>query len=208
MKDPITKLRDQILLAALPKISENGWNWAVIEEAARQVKFQDDIKSSLFPNGLPDVVAYFSEHIDQQMLSELNKIPAGSLRTKDKIRVAILKRYEILTPYRQAVQSSMAFWAMPNHVLQGQRVLWRSSDRMWTWAGDTATDYNRQTKRAILSSILMATTMVWIGDESDNNLITQAFLDRRLENVMEFGRTIGTIKKIVPNLFRQAQNKT
>jgi hypothetical protein len=53
----------------------------------------------------------------------------------------------------------------------------------------------------------MGTNMVWIGDESEGNIITQAFLDRRLENVMEFGRTIGTIKKIVPNLFRQANQR-
>ena len=205
MRPNIPAFRDHVLLAALPDVAENGWRWASLEKAAQSCDLQDDMHSSLFPNGLVDAVAHFSDYIDRAMLKKLENIPTSSLRSKDKVRAAILARYDILTPYKEATKATLAFWAMPNHVIQGQRVLWRSADRIWTWAGDTATDYNRQTKRALLSSILMGTNMVWIGDDSENNIVTQAFLDRRLENIMEFGRTIGTIKKVVPNLFRQAK---
>jgi ubiquinone biosynthesis protein COQ9 len=207
MKDPISTLRDQILLATIPHVEEAGWTWGIVEKAAAECKAQDEIKSGLFPNGIVDVVAHFSDYADRQMIEKLSKLPISTLRSKDKVRLAILSRNEILENKKNIVKASMAFWALPSHVIQGQRVLWRTSDCIWNWAGDTATDYNRQTKRALLSSILMGTNMVWIGDESEGNIITQAFLDRRLENVMEFGRTIGTIKKIVPNLFRQANQR-
>lgn len=207
MKDPVTLLRDQILLAALPYVEESGWTWAVVEKAAAECKAQDDVQSGLFPNGITDVVAHFSDYADRLMIEKLSKLPIVTLRSKDKVRLAILSRNEILENKKAIVKATMAFWAMPSRVIQGQRVLWRTSDIIWNWAGDTATDYNRQTKRALLASILMGTNMVWIGDESEGHIITQAFLDRRLENVMEFGRTIGTIKKIVPNLFRQANQR-
>lgn len=207
MRDPISTLRDQILLAAIPYVEESGWTWGIVEKAAADCKAQDDLKLGLFPNGMVDVVAHFSDYADYHMMEKLSKLPIDTLRSKDKVRLAVLTRNEILENQKNIVKAAMAFWAVPSHVIQGQRVLWRTSDCIWNWAGDTATDYNRQTKRALLSSILMGTNMVWIGDESEGNIITQAFLDRRLENVMEFGRTIGTIKKIVPNLFRQASQR-
>lgn len=207
MRDPISTLRDQILLAAIPYVEESGWTWGIVEKAAADCKAQDDLKLGLFPNGMVDVVAHFSDYADYHMMQKLSKLPIDTLRSKDKVRLAVLTRNEILENQKEIVKAAMAFWAVPSHVIQGQRVLWRTSDCIWNWAGDTATDYNRQTKRALLSSILMGTNMVWIGDESEGNIITQAFLDRRLENVMEFGRTIGTIKKIVPNLFRQASQR-
>lgn len=207
MKDQISTLRDQILLAAIPYVEESGWTWGIVEKAASDCKAQDEVKAGLFPNGIVDVVAHFSDYADRQMMAKLEKLPTSTLRSKDKVRLAILSRNEILENHKNIVKAAMAFWAVPSHVIQGQRVLWRTSDCIWSWAGDTATDYNRQTKRALLASIMMGTNMVWIGDESEGNIITQAFLDRRLENVMEFGRTIGTIKKIVPNLFRQANQR-
>lgn len=205
MTNSISLLRDKILLAALPMVETHGWTWKVVMDAAAACKIQDGMEASIFPNGLVDAVAHFSDFADREMMKKLGKIPSDSLRSKDKIRVAVMTRYNILENYRNAVKATSAFWAIPTHVIQGQRVLWRTSDRIWTWAGDTATDYNRQTKRAILSSIIMGTTMVWIGDETQDKVVTQAFLDRRLENVMEIGRTIGTMKKVVPNIFRQAK---
>jgi ubiquinone biosynthesis protein COQ9 len=36
----------------------------------------------------------------------------------------------------------------------GARLLWDSADSIWRWAGDTATDENHYSKRAILSGVL------------------------------------------------------
>lgn len=205
MSDHVTLLRDRILKATLPYIQKSGWSWRAVEHAIADCKIQDHIGKSIFPNGIVDVVAHFSDWADREMFKKLEHAPLGSMRSKDKVRAAVLARYKVLTPYKEEVKAALAFWALPNHVMQGQRVLWRSADRIWNWAGDTATDYTKQTKRMTLSSIIMATCMVWIDDQSSENLVTETFLDRRLENVMEFGKAIGTMKRVVPNLFRQAQ---
>lgn len=206
MPHNIAKLRDDVVQCAIQMVEESGaWSWPVITRAMEKCVIQDKLKESLFPNGIIDAVAHFSDMVDRQMMAKLSKVPVYGLRSKDKIRLAILTRYNIMNNCKNATKQAMAFWAVPTHVIQGQRVVWRTADSIWNWAGDTATDYNRQTKRALLTSILVGTTMVWLTDESDDQIITQAFLDRRLENVMAFGNTMGTIKKIIPNLFRQVQ---
>jgi ubiquinone biosynthesis protein COQ9 len=56
---------------------------------------------------------------------------------------------------------------------------WHSADLMWRLAGDTATDYNHYTKRAILMGIYSATLAVFVEDQSEGKAETRAFLDRR-----------------------------
>ena len=61
---------------------------------------------------------------------------------------------------------------------------------MWRLAGDTATDYNHYTKRAILGAIYAATLKVFASDTSEDAVgpkaETRAFLDRRIEGIMRF----------------------
>ena len=57
---------------------------------------------------------------------------------------------------------------------------------MWRLAGDTATDYNHYTKRAILAGIYAATLAVFVDDESEGKAVTRAFLDRRIDGVVKF----------------------
>ncbi len=199
-----TTLRDRVIKYALPLVSEHGWHWSVIEEGANKAGVQSDIVQSLFPAGVSDAVAHFSDYMDRTMLTALRNVPYDALRVRDRIRTAVVTRLTCYKDHKEVVRHTIAFWALPVHVIQGQRVLWRSSDRIWNWAGDTATDYTKQTKRASLASILLGTTMVWITDESQDNLLTTTFLDRRIQNVMEIGRAIGTMKAVIPNLFRQA----
>lgn len=201
----MTGLRDNLLEAVLPHVPEQGWHWSVVEQAARGAAMQDDFVRTIFPGGMVDVLAHFADYNDRLMMDSLKKAPKDGMRSKDKVRAAILARFGVLEPNREALRRGVAFWALPSHTIQSQRVLWRTADRIWTWAGDTATDYSRHTKRAMLSSILVGTTMVWINDESEDIMVTQAFLDRRLENAMEIGKTIGTMKQVVPNLFRQTR---
>ena len=44
---------------------------------------------------------------------------------------------------------------------------------------------NWYTKRATLSGVYSATVLFWLGDSSEGHQDTWAFLDRRIENVMQ-----------------------
>ena len=78
---------------------------------------------------------------------------------------------------------------MPQNLAAAARLAWRSADVMWRAAGDTATDYNHYTKRAILAGVYGATVQVFLDDESDGFAETRAFLARRIEGIMRFEKT-------------------
>ena len=73
---------------------------------------------------------------------------------------------------------------------------WRSASRNWahntvmtsSWTDvrDSSADVNWYTKRLTLSSVYSATVLYWLGDNSPNHQDTWTFLDRRIENVMQF----------------------
>ena len=57
---------------------------------------------------------------------------------------------------------------------------------MWRLAGDTASDFNHYTKRMTLSAVYASLLAVFVNDESENFADSRAFLDRRIDNVMQF----------------------
>ena len=57
---------------------------------------------------------------------------------------------------------------------------------MWRVAGDTATDFNHYSKRALLVGVYGSTSLVFLDDESAGLADTRAFLDRRIDDVMRF----------------------
>ncbi|PZP56541.1 MAG: COQ9 family protein [Micavibrio aeruginosavorus] len=202
----LQSIKDKILLAMISDVSSKGWSWEAAQEAALTEGFQDGMCKAVFPEGLSDVVAHFSDIVDREMMKQLENKNTEKMRVRERIGAAILTRFDVLESMgaRSATKAAMSFWAFPTRVLQGQRVLWRSADRIWKWAGDTAQDYNRYTKRGLLSSLMMGTTLVWMDDRSPGGEVTKAFLERRIENIMEIGRTIGTIGQKVPDMATKA----
>ncbi len=75
---------------------------------------------------------------------------------------------------------------MPQNAAAGIRLGWRAADVMWRLAGDTATDFNHYSKRAILGGVYGATITVFLDDESEGWAETRAFLARRIDGIMRF----------------------
>lgn len=190
--DPI---RDSILEHALPHIAFDGWTWDVALAAAESAGYDKAMARAVFPGALPDFVGHLSFWADQSMLAALRGTDPGALRVRDRIRLCVLTRLDILAPHKEAVRRAMTYWSVPTRSLMAARLLWRSADAMWIWAGDTATDYNHYTKRSLLSGVISTTTLAWLNDDSGENPTIEEFVDRRIENVMQFGKLVGRIKK-------------
>jgi ubiquinone biosynthesis protein COQ9 len=62
--------------------------------------------------------------------------------------------------HEEALRRALAIQAMPQNLARTLTIGWHSADLMWRLAGDTATDYNHYTKRAILMGIYSATLAV------------------------------------------------
>jgi ubiquinone biosynthesis protein COQ9 len=80
----------------------------------------------------------------------------------------------------------MSLFALPHYAPEGTRLVWETCDAIWNALGDTSRDVNWYTKRATLSGVFVSTVLFWLGDESSDFTETKDFLERRIENVMQF----------------------
>jgi ubiquinone biosynthesis protein COQ9 len=131
----------------------------------------------------------------------------GDAAMVERIREADLWRDEVSRPDRpcraaaagdrgadkEAVRRGTTLFALPNHAAEGARAVWETADAIWTRSAIRPTTYNWYTKRATLSGVYSATVLYWLGDQSEGAPATWAFLDRRIEDVMQ----IETLKKQV-----------
>lgn len=196
--------KDDIILAALPHATFDGWSKETLVLACNDIGLDPLLADALFPRGPVDAVDHFSDLADRRMLEKLASVDAASLKVRERVKTAVEARLEFLAPHKQALRAALGFWAMPQRGPRAAKAVWRTADRIWIWAGDTATDYNRYTKRGLLTGVIGSTTMFWLGDTSAGASATSAFLARRIEQVMTVGKAIGGLKARI-NPFAKAQ---
>ena len=92
----------------------------------------------------------------------------------------------------------MAARLLPTNVATAGAALWRSVDLMWAMAGDRAVDSSYYTKRSLLLAVWTTTFFYWLEDHSVGLRNSWAFLERRIDNVMQ----IGKIRSQVEGLFK------
>ena len=86
---------------------------------------------------------------------------------RDRVTVAVRARLELLAPHREACRRLMSFLALPPNAGLAASSTWKTVNAMWYAAGDTSTDFNFYTKRALLASVYASTVLYWLGDESE-----------------------------------------
>ena len=139
-----------------------------------------------FKDGPMDMVQGWVAAIDARMEAHFADGRLDTMKIREKIRALVWFRLEAVAGLEESLRRALAIQAMPLNAPKALKLGWSSADKMWRLAGDTATDYNHYTKRAILAGIYAATLAVWVDDESGDKADTAAFLDRRIEGVMKF----------------------
>lgn len=179
-------LQNKILDAALPSIPFDGWTDGVLERAAVAAGLTAfDVKRA-FPGGVVDAVNWFSARADAAMVETLRRdYDLTAMKIRERIATAVMVRLRAHVGEREAVRRALGIYAMPWHAADGLKALYATVDAMWREAGDTSTDYNFYTKRLLLSKVYTTTLYVWLDDTRDDLAETEAFLHRRIENVMQ-----------------------
>lgn len=182
---------DELRLALAPAIAEaavfDGWSDAALEAAADRVGADRDVARLAFKDrGAFGMIAAWIDTIDLAMEIALPQEKLAQMKIRERIRSLVQFRLDAVDGREEALRRALAIMAMPQNAAKALKTGWHSADIMWRLAGDTATDYNHYTKRAILSSIYAATLAVYVDDESEGKAETRAFLDRRIEGVMTF----------------------
>lgn len=187
---PLAQLRPRLVAAMLPDVPFDGWSAAARNAAADQEGIDRDIAAMALPDAAAMIDAYI-ERADALMADAM--ATAHNMKVRDRIRHALRSRFEAAAGHEEAIRRALAILAQPPHAGLSARTLWRTADAIWRAAGDTATDYNHYTKRAILSAVYSATLLYWLDDDSEDKAATWAFIDRRIDGVMQFEKVKGRV---------------
>lgn len=118
------------------------------------------------------------------MLEKLAQADLEDMKFRDRVAAAVRFRLEAVED-KEVVRRGTTLFALPMYAADGAAAIWGTADAIWTALGDTSEDVNWYTKRATLSGVYSATVLYWLGDTSEDHAETWAFLDRRIENVMQ-----------------------
>ena len=188
-------LKAAVLDAALKQAPFDGFTDAVLDRAGQEAGVDKVALARLFPEGPLSLVEAFSHRADDAMEAALVKKNLAALKIRERIKAAVWARIDALRDHKEAARRAGAFLTLPPHAATGVKLLYRTVDRMWRAVGDTSTDFNFYTKRAILSGVYSATLMRWFTDQSGDEAETRVFLDARIENVMQFEKFKAQVKE-------------
>ncbi len=180
-RDWATETEQALLDQVLTLAPAQGWTWPMVHAAGRAIGLTAPETELLVPHGPADLAALLSRRHDARALAALPDPKA--LKIRARIRAAVEARLAAAALDEPAVRRWAGWLALPLHMPQALKLVWESADGLWRWAGDTATDENHYSKRAILAGILVSALAIRLqSGEAD----AMAFVDARIENVMAF----------------------
>ena len=190
MADPLEMTLDELRDALAPLVPKHaafdGWSNDALAMAAEELGVPADRARLAFPGGQAQMIGAWFDWVDRAMLAAFPAERIAALKIRERIRELVLFRLEAMAPQREALRRALAILAMPQNAPDAARLAWRAADRIWRVAGDTATDFNHYSKRAILIGVYGSTTLVFLDDDGPDLAETRAFLNRRIDDVMRF----------------------
>lgn len=176
--------KDALMDAILPHVAFDGWSPASFDMAVADLGMDATVAHAVCPRGAPDLAEAFHKRGDALMLERFAAADLADMRYRDKISALVRMRLEVVED-KEVVRKASALFALPKYAPEGAKLIWDTCDAIWLALGDSSDDINWYTKRATLSGVYGSCVLFWLGDESEGNADTWAFLERRIDNVMQ-----------------------
>ncbi len=209
MTAPSDMTLDELRLALAPLVPANavfdGWGDKALAMAAAELGVPAGRARLAFPGGAAEMIDAWFDSIDRAMAEAFPPERIEAMKIRERIRSLVMFRLERAEPHREALRRALAILALPQNLPLAARLGWRAADRMWRIAGDTSTDFNHYSKRALLIGVYGSTSLIFLDDDSEGLSETRAFLDRRIDDVMRIEKLKGQwrgSKERMPSLSR------
>ena len=207
----INQIRIDLVRAMLTHVPFDGWTWEAMEQGAIDIGFEKKktcsirikIFKDLFKNGPIDFIDVFSQIIDLEVKENYNSIESKPERVPEKIKKIIMIRLNLCQKYKEAVRSSISLSAIPVNTKISLNILYRTCNSIWRIVGDKSTDFSFYTRRISLAAVYTSTLLFWLNEQSNNNIETEFFLDRRLKDISKISilkRPLSDLKTLTNNL--------
>lgn len=187
-------LKEKLLDAALSHVPFDGWGDTTFAEAAQDVGISIADARAVFSRGAVDLAVAYHRRGDQQMLDKLKASDLSAMRYSARVAAGVRFRLDSVAD-REILRRGVALFSMPANAAEGASLIWGTADHIWNALGDTSDDINWYSKRMILSGVYGSTVLFWLGDTSEGDAATWAFLDRRIEDVMRFEKVKAQVRE-------------
>lgn len=187
---------ERIVFAALSHVPFDGWTSQALRRGAADEGVAPAIADLAFPGGGAEAIEIWSAACDRHMAERIAATADWETRRiRARVAAAVRLRLEALGGEREAVRRALTFLALPQHTALAMKLLYRTVDEIWYACGDRATDFNFYTKRALLAGVYSSTLLCWLDDTTESHAETWAFLDRRIDNVMQVPKLTARLKR-------------
>ena len=189
MTDP----KNRLVEAAVMHVAFDGWSDDTLKLAASDCGIALAEAQALFPRGGVDLALAYHHAGDNQMVAQMAETDLSVMRYSARVAHAIRLRLELAD--KEAIRRGTTLFALPQNAGDGAKAIWGTADRIWEALGDTSRDVNWYTKRMTLSAVYSSVVLFWLGDTSEDQHATWEFLDRRIDNVMQFEKTKAQLRE-------------
>lgn len=198
--DPSYLARRAILDRALVIAAFEGWTSKTLRAAVAQAELPRGAAALYFPDGPLELISFWAEELNAHVQYTLEGLDLGAMKIRDKVTAGVVARMEALTGHEAAAKRAASRLSLPDALGQGPAQVWAAADTIWRAIGDTSTDANFYSKRAILSGVLSTSLMAWLSDSTVDKREGRAFIDARIANVMQIEKAKWELKKRTENL--------
>lgn len=194
------KAKAAILDAALSDAAFEGWTDTMLERAAKRAGLPQGSAALYFPGGPVEVIRFWSETMDTTARTEIEALDLSAMKIRERVTQGVVIRLSQIGRHEEAARRAQARLSLPDGLSAGAAITWNAADTIWRAIGDTSTDANHYSKRAVLSAVLAATAPIWLSDSLPGKPDARAFLDRRIDNVMQFETIKAQARKVTERL--------
>lgn len=185
----VARMRADLLDAIKPEVPFDGWSEASFKAAVATVGVDASLARVICPRGAVDLACDYHRAADRAAGAAIRAEDWPEMKFREKVAASVRLRLGLVEP--ELVRRAASVFALPQNAATGARLMWESADTIWQALGDTSTDANWYTKRAMLSGVISATVLYWMGDESEDHADTWVFLDNRIAEVMQIEKIKG-----------------
>ncbi|ASL40613.1 MULTISPECIES: rpsU-divergently transcribed protein [Acetobacter] len=171
--------RDEILRKMAAVAGERGWGMDVLLQVAGP---DADL---LFPGGSAELVEAWFDLCDRDMLEAM--WDTEEARLSQRVRQALLYRLPAEASVRAASRKGLSVLLAPCEGKALRRSMMRTVNAIWQAAQDDSSGLTYMTKRLSLGGIYASVLLYWLA-RGENEAALAAFVDRRLADVLRFGR--------------------
>ncbi len=151
---PSHALRQRWLAALLPLVPTEGWTEVAAIKAAEIAVLSPDEQALAAPGGVRDLLEAFFDGAETTARAHLETSLPTDLPVHKKVAAGVKAWLGALEPHQGAVKAAAQRGLLPWSAGAAASRTWAVADMIWQSAGDTATDYNRYSKRGLLASVL------------------------------------------------------